>query len=236
MKRLILVALLMGTLLAAGIATSAQSSCVSNPDIGVSDVLNCTVVSGKGIGMSRRYEDAIIGAVDILKASGDSVVGVCLKGEGGMLFSNGNMSSRMAFWAWYYVTSDGFTCTNVSAPGVVVLVSLASPLASGQAPEGATGALTTTVDPDATPDPNAPATTGATVPSGTLVALENCTVVTRAILNFRDAPSINSNVKDLVPYRSILNAVGKQGAWFNVVYGNDNGWVAASLVNTRGAC
>jgi uncharacterized protein YgiM (DUF1202 family) len=235
MKRTVVLAFLVGLLFLLGVSmTSAQNNCVGLSNVATSDPLNCKLVSGKGIGMSNRFEDAIILAVDILKASPDNVVGVCLKGEGGILYSRGSMVPRMAFWAWYYRTSDGFTCTNVSEPGVVVLVSIPSPLAPGQAPDGSvtvttgdTAAATTSDGAPATPTP---------VSVGGVVQLENCTVVTRAILNFRDAPSIDSNVKDLIPYRSILKAIGKQGTWYNVIFGSDNGWVAASLVNTRGAC
>lgn len=235
MKRTVILAFLVGLLFLLSVSmTSAQSNCVGLSNVATSDPLNCKLVSGKGIGMSGRFEDAIILAVDILKASPDNVVGVCLKGEGGILYSRGSMVPRMAFWAWYYRTSDGFTCTNVSEPGVVVLVSIASPLAPGQAPDGSVTVTTSDTTAATTTTDGAPAV--ATPSAGALVTLENCTVVTRAILNFRDAPSINSNVKDLIPYRSILKAIAKQGTWYNVIFGSDNGWVAASLVNTRGAC
>lgn len=237
MKRMLIIGLLvMVTSLMAVSVTSAQAPCTTSPDtVGVSAPLDCTVVSGKGVGMSRALEDNIIRAVDILKASADNIVGVCLKGTGGLLFSRGDMVPRMAFWAWYYVTADGFTCTNVSAPGVVVLVSTTSPIAPGQSPDSA-GTTTTTPDTaTTTTTPTAPTTTTTTTTGG-VTTLTNCTVVTRAILNFRDAPSLNSNVKDLIPYRSILKAIGRQGTWFNVIYGSDNGWVSASLVNVRGDC
>lgn len=230
-----IVVLLLGVV---GIASAQIGPCYNNPNIGISNTNNCNLHSGIGVGLSREQEAKIIRAVDIFESNSEVVVGVCLKGSGGLLYSRADIIPRAAFWAWSYTTADGFVCTNVNRPGVVVLISDSSPVASFSAPattaSGEAGTTSTTsTTTTTTTTTSAPATT---LSSNARIELTGCTVVTRAILNFRDAPATNSNVKDLIPYRSILRAIARQGTWYNVVYGSDNGWVAASLVNTRGTC
>jgi hypothetical protein len=239
MKKWIVVAVFaLLTLSLANLAQAQGESCANNPNVGIGGQPDCKVVSGEGVGLSRELESKIIGAVDLFgnRFGAENPAGVCIKGSGGMLFSRGAAAPRVAFWAWYYTTSDGFTCTNVSEPGTVILVSVPSPFAAGQAPSGdaptTTTSTTSTTTATGTTTPVAPSS-GASSSSATL---NNCTVVTRAILNFREAPSTSSAVKDLIPYRTILKAIAKQGDWYNVVFGDDNGWVAASLVTTRGKC
>lgn len=233
MKRGFWVVLCVGLLLGVASLVSAQvGPCYNNPDVGVSNTNNCNLHSGRGIGLTLEQEFKVIRAVDIFENDPEKVVAVCLRGDGGLLYSRADILPRVAHWAWYYTTNDGFVCTNVNRPGVVVLISDRSPFAAGNAipaanPAGSAGGAA------AAPTPSAAA---AAFDSGTRIELTNCNVVTRAILNFRDAPSPNSNVKDLIPYRLILRAIARQGNWFNVIYGSDNGWVSANLVNTRGSC
>lgn len=56
------------------------------------------------------------------------------------------------------------------------------------------------------------------------------------MLNFRDAPTVNSKVKTVIPYDLTLQAINKAPGWYNVIFGDDNGWISADYVNTRGNC
>ncbi len=219
------------------ISSAAQVPCSSTDTVRVSANADCNTDTGFGVGLSRNLESRIIRAVNLFgdRFNAENPAGVCLKGTGALYLSRAALNPRGAFFAWYYVTDDGYTCTNVDSPATVILVDGTSPIAPGQAPEILPGAAEgdASAAPTATRTPSAPAAGQAV---GGQIVFTNCQVVTRAILNFRDAPSLNSNVIELIPYRTILRAINRSGDWFNVIYGSNNGWVAASLVNTRGRC
>jgi hypothetical protein len=217
--------------------SAAQAPCSSTDAVRVSPNAECKLDTGFGVGLSPDLEKRVIRAVDIYGSgfNAENPAGVCLKGTGALYLSRAALSPRAAFFAWYYVTDDGYTCTNLDSPGTVILVEGRSPFAPGQAPDVIPGAAEgeSSAAPAAARTPTAPAAGGVV---GGQIVFTNCQVVTRAILNFRDAPSLNSNVIELIPYRTILRAINRSGDWFNVIYGSNNGWVAASLVNTRGRC
>ncbi len=218
------------------ISSAAQAPCSSTDTVRVSTNADCNTDTGIGVGLSRNLESRIIRAVNLFgnRFNAENPAGVCLKGTGALYLSRASLNPRAAFFAWYYVTDDGYTCTNVDSPATVILVEGTSPIAPGQAPDVPLAVEGTSSDaPTATRTPSAPSASQAV---GGQIVLTNCQVVTRAILNFRDAPSLNSNVIELIPYRTILRAINRSGDWFNVIYGSNNGWVAASLVNTRGRC
>lgn len=219
---------------AVSLTSLAQTSCNSTDTVIASTNADCVTDSGVGVGLTKAQESKIITAANLFgtRFDGDNPAGVCLQGEGALYVSRSASNPRQAFFAWYYVTPEGFTCTNIDSPATVVLIAGDSPFAPGQAPEVSLNADSDNADADTTPA--APNTT--TTISGGTFNLNNCTVVTRAILNFRDAPSINSDVLDLIPYRTILKVIDRDTNWFNVIFGDQNGWVAASLVNTRGRC
>jgi uncharacterized protein YgiM (DUF1202 family) len=218
--------------------TMAQAACSTSDKVAVSENADCVLDTGIGVGLTRSQEAVIINAANIFgnRFNGDNPAGVCLQGTGALYVSKASLNPRQAFFAWYYTTPEGFTCTNLSEPATVVLIEGTSPFAAGQAPASnpTSDASEDSDDADADSTPSAPTTSGTS--TGGNFVLNNCTVVTRAILNFRDAPSTSSNVLDLIPYKAILKAINRDGDWFNVIFGDQNGWVAANLVNTRGKC
>lgn len=236
MKKTILLgitAILMGVL-AAGTTLAQRNNCLSNPNVAISENVDCNVDSGIGVGLSRAQESVIIYAVNIYgtEFNGLTPGGVCLTGQGALLKSPTNLAPRTAAFAYQFENADGQQCTLLDAPATIVLIEGENPLASG-----VVAAPATTDDSETTASGTPTAATTTTTQTGTGSAeLNNCTVVTRAILNFRDAPSISSGVIDLIPYRAILRVIGKTDGWYNVVFGSNNGWVAANLVNTRGRC
>lgn len=220
---------------AVSMTSMAQTLCNTTKNIVSSINADCVTDSGIGVGLTKRQESKIIAAANLFgdRFSGEEPAGVCIEGTGALYVSRANSNPRQAFFAWYYVTPEGFTCTNLDSPATVILVDGESPLAPGQSPaSNPTSGDETTGD---NADPEATAEVIIT-DGGTAFVLNNCTVVTRGILNFRDEPSINSNVLDLIPYMTILKAINRNENWFNVIFGDQNGWIAASLVNTRGRC
>ncbi len=239
MRKFLFVGVLVALVLSiASMTTMAQAACSTSDNVATSDNADCVLDTGIGVGLTRSQEAVIVNAANIFgsRFNGDNPAGVCLQGTGALYVSRAALNPRQAFFAWYYVTPEGYTCTNLSEPATVVLIEGTSPFSAGQAPAADSTADNDSSDDSADADstPSAPATSG-TSTGGTFV-LNNCTVVTRAILNFRDAPSTSSNVLDLIPYKSILKTINRDGDWFNVIFGDQNGWVAANLVNTRGKC
>lgn len=217
-------------IMATGTTLAQRNNCESNPNVAFSDNVDCSVDSGIGVGLTRAQEAVIVYAVNIYGTAFNGLTpgGVCLKGSGAILTSPTNANPRAANYAYQFENADGLQCTLLDAPATVVLIAGENPMSSGMVAPAAAAT------PIANGTPGAPTTTSLT---GTGAAtLNNCTVVTRAILNFRDAPDINSNVLDLIPYKAILKVIGKSDGWYNVIFGSANGWVAANLVNTRGKC
>ncbi len=71
-----------------------------------------------------------------------------------------------------------------------------------------------------------------------IVPLNNCRVTTLDILNFRQGPEALSNVMTMIPYDFTVEAINRTGDRFNVIFGDDNGWITADsqFVTTDGNC
>ena len=67
-----------------------------------------------------------------------------------------------------------------------------------------------------------------------MLVTRECTVTTTDFLNFRDAPS--GNKIGLVPQGATLDAIDRDGDWFNVYFNGVAGWVSAGYVTTAGNC
>lgn len=85
--------------------------------------------------------------------------------------------------------------------------------------------------------PSAPVTP-ASASNGATTALSNCRVTTLDILNFRETASASSAVLTMIPYDFTVDAIARTGDRFNVIFGDDNGWVTAdpTFVDTAGNC
>jgi predicted outer membrane repeat protein len=79
---------------------------------------------------------------------------------------------------------------------------------------------------------------GAVAPAAAIppTALSNCRVTTTHILNLRAAPDATSTVLTLVPYQTTLNASARSGAWLQVVFGSQQGWLSAGYLMLDGDC
>ena len=67
-------------------------------------------------------------------------------------------------------------------------------------------------------------------------ALSDCMVTTAAWLNFREAPTTRSSIKDTLPRYVTLTAVERRADWFKVDWYGRKGWISADYVVTRGNC
>lgn len=75
-----------------------------------------------------------------------------------------------------------------------------------------------------------------TASNGAVTPLSNCRITTLDILNFRESPEANSTVMTMVPFDMNLEAINRTADRFNVIFGDDNGWISADFVTTQGDC
>ena len=74
--------------------------------------------------------------------------------------------------------------------------------------------------------------------AGTIVLVEDsstCSVTTTQPLNLRDAPN-GTVIQTVIPIQTTITAFEYREGWFNVQYGDRNGWVGAKFVTTDGDC
>lgn len=74
--------------------------------------------------------------------------------------------------------------------------------------------------------------------NGAVTALTDCRVTPLDILNFRATADPTSEVLTMIPYDFTVEAINRTGDRFNVIFGDDNGWISASpeFVTTEGSC
>jgi len=223
--------------------TSAQQRCAGDTgDATIVDgTVNCRVVSGRGVGLAADREKRVIRAAEVSDPSSwtSPRVGLCLRGTGALIRIPTAATVRQGFWAFPVQGAAGYTCTVLDSAAIVILLEEEYPSDAfgGAAPAAtpATGSAETT----ATTGTGTAATTGTGTAAGSSTprfTLDSCTVVTTAILNFRSGPSLNDSIKGLIPYNIALRAIDRQGDWYNVIYEDDNGWITATRVRTRGNC
>lgn len=180
----------------------------------------CQQLQGAGVGDQSILDGGFMDAVDIFGyVPGD--ITVCMRGEGGMIFRNKTtipVTNELPATTWY---EGGYTCTLVNTEGTLVLVQN-----GGSRPAPAVEVI---VEEDGT--------IATATPAPTSNRLENCRVTTYAgIMNLRTDPNTSSNVISWVPYDTTLIAIGKTEGWYNVIYLDTNGWLAADYVATTGDC
>lgn len=171
------------------------------------------VTSTSEIGVQSVLDMGVLQAVDIFASQVDfnHPVEVCLLGTGShIMYLNAKNIPRVGEAIPSHVqTIDGqtFTCTTISQAGTLALV--------GTTASSNTTDSTTSIE---------------------IIQLNSCRVTPFNILNFRDAPSLDGNVKSLIAPNIELEAIARTDDWFNVISGNDNGWISATFVNTGGIC
>lgn len=158
------------------------------------------------IGIQSVIDQGVIQAVDVSGWIGDSVA-LCFAGRGGILFLDASGVPRVPVWMPVVISGE-FTCVTLATEGTVVLV-------ENNDYVGAESSIAT----GETPRP-----------------LSECRVTTNYILNFRDSPSSQSEVIGQVPYNYTMLAIARTDNWFNVIFGDDNGWISASHVTIEETC
>ncbi|MEQ8675957.1 MAG: hypothetical protein RIC84_22250 [Aggregatilineales bacterium] len=83
-----------------------------------------------------------------------------------------------------------------------------------------------------------PASAPAASNNSAVTTLTNCRVTPLDILNFRATSDPTSAVLTMIPYDFTVEAINRTGDRFNVIFGDENGWVSASEehVTTEGSC
>ncbi|NDJ75530.1 MAG: SH3 domain-containing protein [Chloroflexi bacterium] len=190
------------------------------------------------IGDPAVLDQGVIQAVDVYGMShGGQIqnvfnerVKVCLLGRGTLWYLDATVSPR--YLQRLAITREGsYTCGRISGPGTVVLTERDG---DGSAPF-ATGApaRSSSDNDDADGDGIPPVDV---VSPASAVPLEDCYVVTRAILNLRAGPGLNYEVLRFVQYDVRLQADARQGNWFHVGYQGTPGWLSGTYLNISRTC
>lgn len=155
----------------------------------------------------------VIHAVDVFgpNHSMGGTIDICLQGMGGIVYLDASQSPRVPQWMPVSV-QGGYTCTSIPSAGLVVLTATNHSPAANPAPASAPSAAPV----NATP-------------------LTNCRVTTTAMVNLRAAP-VDGKVLTVLPYDIMLDATARAGDWMQVVFGDEQGWVSAAYLTTRGTC
>lgn len=188
---------------------------------GIAWGVNCRIIAMNGgymrtaaeIGVQSVLDMGVLHAVDVFNPSSATFqpMSVCLQGAGSLIFLAAAQSPRQP-QALSSGASGGYTCATISAPGTVVLVS-----AGVSAPAAQTASTTTQ-------------------PTVQSIALTDCQVTTKDILNLRDEASASANIVTLVPFGTTLNAIERQGDWIKVIFGAGQGFLNVSFLDTAGTC
>jgi hypothetical protein len=177
------------------------------------------IQDGKGemgaVGIQSVIDNGVLQAVDVYGAdtsSGQTIIEICLKGQGGIIFLDAKQQPRQPQWMPTNF-KEGFTCTIIPNDGMVVLV-----VNNGY---GGT-----------------PANQTATVPlPADAISLSNCRVTTTHMVNIRPVPSVDGNEPlDIVPFDLTLDATARTGDFFRVIYLDFQGWIHRDYLTTRGSC
>jgi len=94
--------------------------------------------------------------------------------------------------------------------------------AAGNAPPPTTAESSASADQAQSPDPAG--------------SLQDCTLRTLDILNLRTGAGLEHDILAELPYQFSLNALAREGIWFQVTYAGQTGWVHSDYVSSNDAC
>lgn len=231
---------------------------VSDGDVGCYVIHdgNGFVAPAAAIGDISVIRRGVLAAVSIsgVNQQGGGVVNfgreiqVCLRGTGSFIYRSAATTPRVSAQlpAVTRELNGGnlYTCALVSTEGIAVLIpgepavpaAEATPVAGTEeaAPTGTEEAAAPAgTEEAAAPQPAAqPATTGDTV------ELSGCRVTTTAMVRMRSEPNTDSMIMTRLPYRLSLQAIARtaDSDWYNVIYGDDNGWVSGRYLQESAGC
>ena len=217
--------------------------------------IQCQQVSGAGIGIPSILNAGVIDAVDVWGSEGVNAE-VCFTASGSITFLDAMYSPR-AQMSVEYGMRDGMTCASIGTAGTVVLMpsmmmdEMDSMAAMDSMPSmdamvdemdamdkmddemGAMDEMDAMDDMDKMDDLSMDyAMMKDSMDS--MVALEDCEVVSRYNLNFRDEPG--GEKIGLVPGATMKSAVARTPNWFKVEHDEVLGWITAHYVTTEGDC
>jgi len=197
------------------------------------------------IGLIRRGVKA---AVEVSGMSGTgAVVGfggdiqVCLRGTGIFIYRSAVDNPRISV-AQPAVTrqldSGTFTCALIGTTGTAILIEgEAAPAADDSGVPASTETEIVVNEDGEEVEVVVPRTQSTSV--GTVVTLSGCRVTTTAMVRMRTEPNTSdSDIITRLPYQVSLQALSRtpDSEWFNVIYGNESGWVSGDYLNESAGC
>ena len=170
-----------------------------------------------GVGIDGVIAMGLLDAVDVWGIIKGSYT-VCFPQHGVIYFLDAGNAPRTAMRISAFA-DDGFTCGSMDRAGTLVLVqddgrSLGFPTTQAETQTGVDSALA--------PDDSVE------------ITLSNCEVQAQHDLRLRNGPA--GGVIGFVPAETSLQAGARTADWFSVVYEERQGWIAAWLTDTEGAC
>ncbi len=185
---------------------------VSSDSMGV----QCQIVGLAGIGVLSIINAGVLAAVDVWGPLGVDAE-VCFTSSGSITFLDATTSPRTQMSLEYH-SRDGLTCTHISHPGTVILMPAMMTDDMREMDE-----VSTNKDPLLVPDS-----------MDTVVYLENCQVIPRHNLNFRDAPA--GEKISVIASSMTKIALARTANWFKVEHNDVEGWITAHYVDGDGDC
>ncbi|MEL6151006.1 MAG: SH3 domain-containing protein [Chloroflexota bacterium] len=200
------------------------------------------------IGLIRRGVKAAVevsgvtGGVDgggIVSFGGD--VQVCLRGTGIFIYRSAVDNPRISV-AQPAVTREletgAFTCAIIGTTGTAILIEGdAAPAAddTGVPVVTQTEIIVNEDGEEVEVEVQLPQTT-TTV--GGAVSLSGCRVTTTAMVRMRTEPDTSSDIITRLPFEVSLQALARtsDSDWFNVIYGNESGWVSSTYLSESAGC
>lgn len=171
---------------------------------------------------------------------------VCLRGTGSFVYRSSATTPRVSAQlpAVTRELNNGnlYTCALVSTTGIAVLMPGEAAPNADEVPAAPAEDVTADTGevPAATEEAAAPAAPQVSAPttSGDTVELSGCRVTTTAMVRMRTQPTTESEIMTRLPFRLSLQAIARtaDGDWFNVIYGNENGWVSANYLQQSAGC
>ena len=195
--------------------------------------VQCTYVSGSGVGIQSIVDMGIIDAVDVW-AYVEQGVEICFPRQGRIIFLDAATSPRSQAQVDSYRLGHQ-TCAYLQRAGTVVLV-------QGQTLEDRTPGTTTTPEtttPTTTTTTTTPTTTTTVTTTTTTVTqpvVDGCPITTTGHLKLRASPSLEAEVLGYVLRGTTLGYIERTTFWFRVNHYGQTGWIGWKYVAVIGDC
>ncbi|MEM6284607.1 MAG: SH3 domain-containing protein [Chloroflexota bacterium] len=201
------------------------------------------------IGLIRRGVKAAVEVSGVTGSGGVVSFGgniqVCLRGTGIFIYRSAVDNPRISV-AQPAVTREletgAFTCAIIGTTGTAILIEGdAAPAADDTAVATTTETQTEIIVNEDGEEVEVEVEVVVPLSSTTVdgaVTLSGCRVTTTAMVRMRTEPNTSSDIITRLPFEISLQALSRtpDSDWFNVIYGNDSGWVSGNFLNQSAGC